>query len=70
MPSREGRTAWKANQVLGRRGAFWQDENYDHVVRDEAELCWIIGYVLDSSVRAGLTPMRDDGEWSYCRYEL
>jgi hypothetical protein len=35
-------TARQSNLVLGRSGAFWQDESYDHIVRDEAELERII----------------------------
>ena len=31
-------SAKKANKVLGRSGAFWQDETFDHVIRDEQEL--------------------------------
>jgi putative transposase len=39
-------TALEANKVLGRRGAFWKDESYDHYVRDGAELERILWYVL------------------------
>src|SRR5688572_29837509 len=35
-----------ANKILGRTGAFWQYENYDHFARDEAEPDRIIKYVL------------------------
>jgi hypothetical protein len=35
----KGSTARQANLILGRTGeAFWQDESFDHRVRDEAEL--------------------------------
>src|ERR1700677_1291249 len=35
----KGSTARAANLILGRTGeAFWQDESFDHRVRDEAEL--------------------------------
>jgi putative transposase len=70
MHSLKGRTARQANLVLGRRGAFWQHENYDHVVRDEAELGRIIAYVLENPVKAGLAQTRDEWEWSYSKYEL
>jgi putative transposase len=66
----KGRTARQANVVLGRKGAFWEHENYDHVVRDEAELGRIITYVLDNPVKAGLSESRDEWEWSYCECEL
>jgi hypothetical protein len=31
-------TARQSNLILGRLGAFWQDESYDHIVCDEKEL--------------------------------
>jgi hypothetical protein len=35
----KGSTARQANLILGRTGeAFWQDESFDHRVRDEVEL--------------------------------
>ncbi|MBI3005276.1 MAG: hypothetical protein HYY49_07645 [Ignavibacteriales bacterium] len=46
-------TAFKANQVLSRSGAFWQHESYDHVIR-ENELENLVRYVIDNPVKAGL----------------
>src|SRR5215216_3342914 len=31
-------TARQSNLILKKSGAFWQDESYDHILRDEAEL--------------------------------
>jgi putative transposase len=46
-------TALKANRILGRRGAFWHHESYDHVIRDAAELDRTVEYVLmNLSMRA------------------
>ena len=70
MHSLKGGTARKANLVLGRSGAFWEHENYDHVVRDEAELGRIVTYVLENPVKAGLAHAREDWEWSYCEWGL
>jgi putative transposase len=67
MHSLKGYTAHEANQILGRRGAFWQHENYDHAVRSEDEWRRIIAYVLNNPVKAGLADHADDWEWSYCR---
>jgi putative transposase len=42
----KGSTARPANLILGRTGeAFWQDESFDHRVRDEAELDRLVHYV-------------------------
>jgi putative transposase len=59
----KGRTARYANQALGRSGAFWQHESYDHVVRDAAELERILCYILANPVNAGL--VSHWGEWPH-----
>lgn len=48
-------TARECNRILGSQGAFWQDESYDHCVRDEDELSRILNYVERNPVAAGLT---------------
>ena len=60
-------TGRNANQLLGRQGGFWQHENYDHVVRNEAALMRIIRYVLNNPVKAGLVGLSELWPWSYCR---
>ncbi|MEA3345020.1 MAG: transposase [Chloroflexota bacterium] len=70
MHSLKRYAARQANQLLGREGAFWQHENYDHVVRDEAEWRRIITYVLNNPVAAGLVERWEDWEWSYCKHSL
>jgi putative transposase len=62
MKSLKGYTARQANQILGHKGAFWQHESYDHVVRDNSEFIRIVNYVLDNPARSGL-PAR----WVYCK---
>ena len=47
-------TAGECNRRLGRSGAFWQDESYDHCVRDEDELERIIRYIESNPASAGL----------------
>ncbi len=67
MQSLKRYTAREANKILGRRGAFWQDESYDHVVRDSNELERIVLYVLHNPVKAGLIEHWRDWKWSYSR---
>jgi type I restriction enzyme R subunit len=47
-------TAIECNRLLGREGTFWQDESYDHCVRDDDELERIIYYIEQNPVKAGL----------------
>jgi len=61
----KGSTARKANLILGRTGqAFWQDESFDHRVRDEEELDRIARYVEHNPVSAGLSAHPCDWSWS------
>ncbi len=50
----KGRTAFQANRLLKRQGAFWQSESFDHYVRNETNLQRFIWYVLSNPVKAGL----------------
>jgi len=47
-------TAKQANRILESRGAFWQKEYYDHLIRDEHEFESAVQYVADNPVKAGL----------------
>lgn len=53
MHSFKSYTAHECNSVLGLIGEFWQDESYDHWIR-EGELLRIIEYVEQNPVKAGL----------------
>src|SRR5580658_4297859 len=44
--------------------AFWQDESFDHRVRDEAELDRLVHYVEHNRVSAGLAPNPHAWHWS------
>ena len=61
------RSAWDANTALGRGGAFWQREYYDHYARDGREVEGIIAYVLQNPVKAGLAGSWEEWRWSYWR---
>ncbi len=65
MHTMKGYTALQANRLLGRTGAFWQHESYDHYVRDSAELERIIAYVTNNPVKAGLVADWQDWPWTY-----
>lgn len=58
-------TAHEANRILARRGAFWQQESYDHVVRDDEELRRVVTYVLNNPVKARLVDDPHNWPWSY-----
>ncbi|MGQ9611046.1 MAG: transposase [bacterium] len=58
-----GYTAYKANRILGRTGKFWQEEAYDHLVRDNKEFQKILYYIENNPVQAGL--VKSPEEWKF-----
>ena len=60
-------TARRCNLILRRQGAFWQQESYDHWVRDEREFGKIVDYIECNPVAAGLVEQAEDWEWSSAR---
>ena len=65
----KGSTARECNKVLNRSGKFWQQESYDHVVRDNKELKRIVKYLLNNPVKAGLCERWEDWKWNYCNFD-
>ena len=61
----KGSTARQANRLLARTGQpFWQDESYDHWVRNEKQLIRIINYIEQNPVTAGLAECAELWPWS------
>lgn len=52
-------SAKEANKVLSQKGQFWQEEYYDHLVRDEPDFNHCVEYVLANPEKAGL----QDWKW-------
>ena len=55
MQSFKRHTARKINQLLKRKGQFWQHESFDHIVRNYVELSRLVNYTINNPVKAGLT---------------
>jgi REP element-mobilizing transposase RayT len=65
MKSLKGITARRANVMLALTGApFWQEESYDHLVRDDGEFEKIRRYIEENPVRAGLVRTSCEYRWS------
>jgi REP element-mobilizing transposase RayT len=63
--SLKGITAKRGNEMLGLTGTpFWQEESYDHTVRDRREFEQIRGYIEHNPVRATLVCQADEFRWS------
>lgn len=67
----KGYTALEANRLLHRSGsAFWQQESFDHWVRDEREFYRIVAYIENNPVKAGLVSRPEDWRWSSAHERL
>ena len=65
MQSLKTFTARKANLILGLTGKpFWQEESYDHTVRNRDEFESIRRYIEENPVRAGLALEASEYQWS------
>jgi REP element-mobilizing transposase RayT len=64
MQSLKRFTGLEGNRMLGLTGAFWQDESYDRLVRDEREFQRIAHYIEKNPVNAGLAVSPEEFRWS------
>ena len=53
-------SAFEANQKLGRSGAFWQKESYDHLIRDEEDFWNQKDYIERNPAAARFS------DWKFC----
>ncbi len=60
----KGFTGHAANRLLGLRGPFWQDESYDHLVRNDDEFDRVRRYIENNPVSAGLVHTPEEFLWS------
>ncbi len=60
LHSQKSFTAHRANQLRGATGSFWQDESYDHLIRDDEDLWHAIRYLDANPSKAGLR------DWEWC----
>ena len=56
-------SATQANRMLGKSGTFWQEEYYDHIVRDGEDLKHQVRYILANPGNG-----RASGEWTGSRW--
>jgi REP element-mobilizing transposase RayT len=67
MQSLKKHTARQANLQLYRSGPFWQDESFDHIIRNDEEFLRVLSYILENPVKAGLVLLREEYPWMYCK---
>lgn len=67
----KGVSARDANAALKRRGQpFWQDESFDHWVRNESQFWRIVAYIERNPVTAGLVRSPEEWPWSSAKWKI
>ena len=64
MQAIKGASARSINKLLSRKGAVWQQESFDHVLRPSDSLDAKIEYILQNPVRAALANVASEYPWS------
>ena len=64
VQSIKGWTARHINMVIGRRGAFWQDGSYDHIIRNRQDYEEKTKYIWNNPQVAGLVTDAERWPWS------
>jgi putative transposase len=64
----KGKSSCEANKLLGRSGAFWQEDYYDTLIRDEAHLKRAVRYTEQNPVKAFLAEAARNWQWSSARH--
>jgi hypothetical protein len=59
-------TASKANQILERKGKFWQEEYFDTLVKSDKQFAFYVRYILENPVTVKLCQKWSDWPWSGC----
>ena len=63
MKAIKGAAAHAINRRLNCRGAVWQEESFDHVIRSSESLDAKIAYILQNPVRQGLVGVSSEYPW-------
>jgi REP element-mobilizing transposase RayT len=61
-------TANQANQLLKRRGEFWQREYLDRYIRHAEHYQQAVAYIEENPVKAGLARVKTDWPWGSARF--
>ena len=67
MHSIKSYTAHEINKKTNRKGKFWQDENYDKIIRNEKEFIEKIKYIVNNPIKANLSKSYTDYKWLYVK---
>jgi hypothetical protein len=58
-------SAHRISKLLRRKGLVWQQESFDHVVRQEEGIPARVEYLINNPVRAGLVRSAEEYPWAW-----
>jgi REP element-mobilizing transposase RayT len=64
----KGASARRVNQALGSCGPLWQEESFDHVIRNENSMRQKIDYIEQNPVRRGLARLPEEYPWLWVEH--
>jgi len=67
LKSIKGVSARSVNMLLGTSGAVWQEESFEHTVRNDGSSQEKLEYIRQNPVRRGLAAKPQDYRWLWCR---
>jgi REP element-mobilizing transposase RayT len=67
LHSVKGYSARLLNKLLARKGPFWLDESFDHIIRHEQEWEEKIGYIRENPTKRGLVADSRDYQWLWIK---
>jgi len=70
MHSWKSYTALQANRILTRSGDFWEPEYFDRLVKSQRHLEFVLRYILNNPVKAGLCKEIFQWPWTKCSSEM
>jgi putative transposase len=62
-------SAHQIRKLMQNEGSIWQDENYDRVVRDEADYLEKMNYIIYNPMKAGLVEEPQKYKWLFVKEE-
>ncbi len=62
-------SAHEINKRLGRQGSLWEEEAFDHIVRDERSMERFVRYIENNPVAAGLCNRPESWPFSSARFQ-
>jgi REP element-mobilizing transposase RayT len=64
----KGASARRVNQLLESCGPLWQEESFDHVIRNEESMRQKTDYIRQNPIRRGLVKMPEEYPWLWVEH--